>query len=56
MFKDTYSPYQLLAMSHMILDMAFVRAVLLASAWLGPSAMPAGYIPSWPPPESDAGL
>ena len=23
---------------------------------MGPDAMPAGYIPTWPPPEGDAGL
>ena len=50
MFTNTCSPYQLLCRSHMILDMAFVRAVLTASAWLGPDAMPAGYTPTWPPP------
>ena len=44
MFKDACSPYQLLCSSHMILDMAFVRAVIAASAWLGPDAMPVGYI------------
>ena len=56
MFKDAYSPYQLLCSSHMILDMAFVRAVHAASAWLGPDAMPAGYIQTWPPLEGATGL
>ena len=56
MFKDAHSPYQLLCSSHMILDMAFVRAVMTASAWLGPDAMPTGYIHNWPPPEGDARL
>ena len=56
MFKNANSPYHLLCSSHMILDMAFVRAVLLASAWLGPEVVPAGYLPTWPPPEGDAGL
>ena len=56
MFKDAYSAYQLLCSSQLIIDMAFVRAVLTASAWLGPDAMPAGYIPTWPPPECDTGL
>ena len=56
MFKGAYSPYQLLCRSQMILDMAFVRAVITASAWLGQEAMPAGYISIWPPPEADTGL
>ena len=55
-FKDAHSPYQLLSTSHLILDMAFVRAVRLASAWMGPEAMPAAYILSWPPQEGDARL
>ena len=42
--------------SHMSLDMAFVRAVLLASALLGEEAMPVDFISTWPPPECDAGL
>ena len=56
MFKDACSPYQLLCSSHMLLDMAFVRAVIAASAWLGPDAMLVGYISTWPPPESETGL
>ena len=56
MFNNAYSPYQLLASSHMVLDMAFARAVLVASAWLGPDAMPAGYIQTWPPLEGATGL
>ena len=56
MFEGAYTPYQLLCSSHMILDMAFVRAILLASEWLGPIAMPTGYIQTWPPLEGDAGL
>ena len=54
MFKDAYSAYQLLCSSQMIIDMAFVRAVLAASSWLGPDAMPAGYIHTWPPPECES--
>ena len=56
MFKVGFTPYQLLCSSHMILDMAFVRAVRAVSEWLGPVAMPAGYIQTWPPLEEDAGL
>ena len=53
MFKNKYSPYNLLCVSHMCIDVAFVRAVLLASAWLGPDVMPVGHLPTWPP-TSDA--
>ena len=56
MFKDSCSPYQFLCRSQMIIDMAFVRAVLTASQWLGPHGMPIGYIESWPPPAPAAGL
>ena len=58
MFKNGHSPHKLISLSHMCIDMAFCRAVLLASAWLGPEVMPAGYIATstWPPPEDDAGL
>ena len=56
LFTKAYSPYQLLCASHMSMDMAFVRAVLLASALLGEEAMPVGFISTWPPPECDAGL
>ena len=56
MFIHTHSPLKLLATSHMCLDMAFVRAVRLASEWLGPDVMKAGYISTWPPPLPEAGL
>ena len=56
MFTDAFSPYQLLCSSRWVLDMAFLRAVLAASAWLGPGAMPVGYIDSWPPPDGEEGL
>ena len=56
MFQGVFSSYQLLCSSHMVLDMAFIRAVLAAAEWLGPGAMPAGYIQTWPPLEEDAGL
>ena len=51
MFQGACSPFQLLCRSHFILDMAFVRAVLTASHWLGPHSMPVGYISAWPPAE-----
>ena len=60
MFKDGFSPYQLLCSSQLVMDMAFARAVRAACQWLGPIAMPAGYIQTWPPqeppPAGDAGL
>ena len=56
LFTKAYSPYQLLCSSHMNMDMAFVRAVRLASALLGKEAMPVGFISTWPPTESDTGL
>ena len=56
MFKEACSPYQFLCRSQMIIDMAFVRAVLTASQWLGPHGMPIGYIGSWPPPAPATGL
>ena len=58
MFRNDSSPYQFLARSHNIIDLAFVRAVLTASRWLGPDDMPTGYIAHWPPPqpEGDTGL
>ena len=56
MWTLDYSLEKLFIHSHMILDMAFVRAVRVASAWLGPDAMPVGYIDTWPPQHDDAGL
>jgi hypothetical protein len=53
LFKDAYSPYQLLCSSHMILDLAFVRAVRVASDWLDHKEMPAGHILWWPPISED---
>ena len=55
MFENACLPYKLLRRSHMIVDMAFVRAVLTASRWLGFILMPAGYFESWPPPGPAAG-
>ena len=56
MFKKQHSPYNLLCVSHMCIDVAFVRAVLLASAWLGPDVMPVGHLPTWPPTSDATGL
>ena len=49
MFKNACSIYQLMCRSHHIIDLAFARAVLTVSKWLGPEAMPNGYIANWPP-------
>ena len=56
MFKGKYSPYQLLWGSHMCIEVAFVRAVLLASAWLGPDVMPVGHLPTCPPTSDATGI
>ena len=58
MFLNDSSPYQLMARSHNIIDLAFVRAVLTASQWLGLSDMLIGHIADWPPqqPAGDTGL
>ena len=56
MFKKQHSPYNLLCVSHMCIDVAFVRAVRLASAWLGPELMPVGHISTWPPTSDATGL
>ena len=48
----------LLLTSKLVIDLAFMRAVVAFSSWLGCSSMPAGYlnICDWPPHEGDAGL
>jgi len=56
MFKKQHSPYNLLCVSHMCIDVAFVRAVRLASAWLGPDLMPVGHISTRPPTFDATGL
>ena len=56
MLKKQHSPYNLLCVSHMCIDVAFVRAVRLASAWLGPELMPVGHISTWPPTSDATGL
>ena len=54
MFKGEHTPCNLLCASHVNLDMAFIQAVRLASAWLGPEVMPAVYLSAWPPTSSHA--
>ena len=56
MFQGACSPFQLLCRCQLILDMAFVRAVLIASQWLGFLGMPAGYIDKWPPEQPVAAV
>ena len=54
LFLGAWSTHNLLVTS----KLAFMRAVVAASIWLGPSSMPAGYvnISDWPPHEGDGGL
>ena len=37
---------------NLVLDHAFIRAFVAASRWLGPDAMPAGYMITGPPPQA----
>ena len=48
-FQGPFSPYNLLCSGNLVIDLAFMRAVVAASKWLGPHAFPAGYISEWPP-------
>ena len=50
MFSGSWSPYQILLQSDLVIDKAFVWACTLATKWLGPLILPVGYIPEWPPP------
>ena len=50
MFESQYSPFHLLLAGRLVVDIAFVRAVVAASKWLGPDGLPGGYISLWPPP------
>ena len=56
LFVDSFSPYQFLCTGHLVIDLAFMRAVVAACRWLGPLGLPAGYIAEWPPPQETAGL
>ena len=58
LFQGAWSHHNLLVTSKLVVDLAFMRAVLAASKWLGPSSMPAGYvnISDWPPHQDDGGL
>ena len=49
LFKGPYSAYNLLCSSKLVIDHAFLRAVLAASKWLGPMVMTVGYLAAWPP-------
>ena len=49
LFQNAFSPFNLLCSSNLVLDHAFIRAVVAASRWLGPEAMPVGYMSTWPP-------
>ena len=56
MFIGPFSPYNLLCTSNLILDHAFIRAVIAASRWLGPNILPGGYMLTWPPPYAEEPL
>jgi len=51
MFVGSYSPYNLLSRGSMVIDLAFMRAVVPASKWLGVASFPKGHISIWPPKE-----
>ena len=50
LFAGPWTAYNLLCQSDLVIDHAFIRAVLCASKWLGPKILPVGYIRAWPPP------
>jgi len=49
MLQGCWSPFHLLCHSKLVLDHAFLRAVVAASRWLGVEVMPVGFIEDWPP-------
>ena len=53
LFQNAWSPFNLLCSSNLVLDQAFLRAVVAASRWLGPEVMPVGYTATWPPTQDD---
>ena len=56
MFTGPFSAYNLLCTSNLVMDHAFLRAVVAASKWLGPTVFPVGYIANWPPPYEEEQL
>ena len=56
LFQNAWSPFNLLCSSNLVLDQAFLRAVVAASRWLGPETMPVGYTATWPPTQVIQGL
>ena len=46
--QGPYSPYNLLRSGKLVIDLALMRGVVAASKWIGPHALPAGYISEWP--------
>ena len=56
MFVNAWSPFHLLCGSNLVLDHAFLRAVVAATRWLGPDVMPVGYLATWPPTQVQHGL
>ena len=55
-FVGSYSPYNLLVGDNLVMDLAFMRAVVAASKWLGVGAFPEGHISTWPPPKKNEWL
>ena len=55
MFRESWSPYQILLQSDLVIDKAFVLACIYATKWLGIMLLPVGGINQWPPicPEDD---
>ena len=58
MFREAWSPYQLLLQGDLVIDKAFVLACIYATKWLGILLLPVGSITQWPPmcPEDDGPL
>ena len=56
MFVGAFSPYYLLVGGNLVMDLAFMHAVVAASKWLGVGAFPEGHISTWPPPKKNEWL
>jgi len=56
MFVGAFSPYNLLVGGNLVMDLAFMRAVVAASTWLGAVSFPEGHISTWPPPKKNEWL
>ena len=54
--QGTYSAYNLLCSSNLVIDLAFMRAVVAASKWFGALGFPEGHISEWPPSQGQEWL